>query len=106
MVSIGWANDNIATGSNHQVAHHLPMVDPIWPGQGEAEPLSPPFPSSGGLPGTPSDHSVPSSSPGASNAQDAGVPIVAQRLTNPTGILGDAGSIPGLTQWVGNPALL
>ena len=33
---------------------------------------------------------------------EAGVPIVAQRLTNPTE---HAGWIPGLTQWVKNPAL-
>ena len=34
-----------------------------------------------------------------------GVPVVAQRVTNPTSIQEDESLIPGLAQWVKDPAL-
>ena len=34
-----------------------------------------------------------------------GVSVLAQRVMNPTSVHKDMGSIPGLTQWVKDPAL-
>ena len=39
------------------------------------------------------------------NLSFLGVPVVAQQVTNPTGIHEVAGSIPGLSQWVEDPVL-
>ena len=40
-----------------------------------------------------------------SRAQALGVPTVAQRVKNPASIYEDEGLIPGLAQWLSNPAL-
>ena len=40
-----------------------------------------------------------------STEHSLGVPLVAQQVTNPTSIHEDAGSMPGLTQWVEDPVL-
>ena len=40
------------------------------------------------------------------NFVNLGVHVMAQQLVNPTSIHEDAGSIPGLTQWVKDLALL
>ena len=43
--------------------------------------------------------------PAIAKSLDIGVPIVAQWVKNRTSIHEDAGSVPGLTQWVKNLAL-
>jgi len=37
--------------------------------------------------------------------RNMGIPFVTQQVANPTSILEDVGSIPGLAQWIGDPTL-
>ena len=40
------------------------------------------------------------------SVHNEGIPIMAQKVKNPTSIHEDVGLVPGLSQWVKNPALL
>ena len=42
---------------------------------------------------------------GIKEKEKSGVPVVAQKVRNPTSVHEDVGPIPGFAQWVKNPVL-